>query len=310
MDRDAVEEEGRDVTGSRRPRCVVALACLLLSSLALAACSGTDEQADAEGALGERTAPAPARPTDDIAEVPAELREAVSHPRTDSVYPEHGNEVVDALHYDLDLTWHPGRRHLTGVQTLVLRAATDAPAIPLELGDSLDVDAVAVDGTDVGFRHRGTDLTLAAPVTAGDVHTVRIDYAGTPQPTPAPNDLSSFAQGVGWITDTDGSTWTLQEPYGAFTWYAVNDHPSDKALYDFTLTSTGGLTGVANGENTDHLAQGPAGGRAGTWPSRRRRTWSPSPSTTSRSPARPGRPGCRSRSGRRRRGPRCPARRG
>ena len=26
----------------------------------------------------------------------------------------------------------------------------------------------------------------------------------------------------------------MQEPYGAFTWYPVNDQPSDKALYDIT----------------------------------------------------------------------------
>ena len=26
----------------------------------------------------------------------------------------------------------------------------------------------------------------------------------------------------------------MQEPYGAHTWYPVNDQPSDKALYDFT----------------------------------------------------------------------------
>ena len=28
----------------------------------------------------------------------------------------------------------------------------------------------------------------------------------------------------------------MQEPYGAYTWYAVNDQPSDKALYDFTIS--------------------------------------------------------------------------
>ena len=29
----------------------------------------------------------------------------------------------------------------------------------------------------------------------------------------------------------------MQEPFGAYTWYAVNDQPSDKAFYDFTLTA-------------------------------------------------------------------------
>ncbi len=40
---------------------------------------------------------------------------------------------------------------------------------------------------------------------------------------------------LGWHVTDEGETWTMQEPFGAFTWYAVNDQPADKALYDFTL---------------------------------------------------------------------------
>jgi len=39
----------------------------------------------------------------------------------------------------------------------------------------------------------------------------------------------------------------MQEPFGAYTWYAVNDQPSDKALYDFSITTGSGMTGIANG---------------------------------------------------------------
>ncbi len=27
----------------------------------------------------------------------------------------------------------------------------------------------------------------------------------------------------------------MQEPYGAYSWYPVNDQPSDKALYDISV---------------------------------------------------------------------------
>ena len=40
----------------------------------------------------------------------------------------------------------------------------------------------------------------------------------------------------------------MQEPYGAYTWYPVNDQPSDKAFYDFTITAPGDWVGVANGQ--------------------------------------------------------------
>ena len=40
----------------------------------------------------------------------------------------------------------------------------------------------------------------------------------------------------------------MQEPYGAYTWYAVNDQPSDKARYSFRITSVPPAVGVANGQ--------------------------------------------------------------
>jgi aminopeptidase N len=39
----------------------------------------------------------------------------------------------------------------------------------------------------------------------------------------------------------------MQEPFGAFTWYPVNDQPSDKAFYDFTISAPKRWVGVANG---------------------------------------------------------------
>jgi len=42
----------------------------------------------------------------------------------------------------------------------------------------------------------------------------------------------------------------MQEPFGAFTWYPVNDHPSDKAFYDVRISAPRGMVGVFNGEMT------------------------------------------------------------
>jgi aminopeptidase N len=44
-----------------------------------------------------------------------------------------------------------------------------------------------------------------------------------------------------------GDTFTNDEPVGAFSWYAVNDQPSDKAFYDFQLAVPAPRVGVANG---------------------------------------------------------------
>ena len=42
----------------------------------------------------------------------------------------------------------------------------------------------------------------------------------------------------------------MQEPYGAYTWYPVNDQPSDKALYDITVHAPTPWTGISNGHLT------------------------------------------------------------
>jgi aminopeptidase N len=63
---------------------------------------------------------------------------------------------------------------------------------------------------------------------------------------PAPTKRGDFNTS-GWTTTPDGEVWTMQEPYGAYSWYAVNDQPSDKALYSFTISVPAPWVGVANG---------------------------------------------------------------
>ncbi|MGI8887938.1 MAG: M1 family aminopeptidase, partial [Nocardioidaceae bacterium] len=82
---------------------------------------------------------------------------------------------------------------------------------------------------------------------SGSMHTLVIDYAGEPQSTPAPSARPDLSEGLGWNVVADGSVYTFQEPYGAFTWYPVNDHPSDEALYDVAITTRDGNVGVFNG---------------------------------------------------------------
>jgi aminopeptidase N len=63
---------------------------------------------------------------------------------------------------------------------------------------------------------------------------------------------------LGWTVTSTGEVWTMQEPYGAFTWYPVNDQPADKALYDFTITAPAPFVGVANGTLVSRRDRGSA----------------------------------------------------
>ncbi len=171
---------------------------------------------------------------------------AVSRSQEDTVYPHVGDPGVDALHYDLHLSWDPRSETLTGTEALLLRATRTADHLQLDLAHQLTVGRVWLDGRSVPFTHPGKDLVVEAPVTAGGRHVLQLTYSGTPEPVVAPTDRGDF-ETTGWTTTDDGSVWTMQEPYGAYSWYAVNDHPSDKAFYDLTIDAPKAMVGVANG---------------------------------------------------------------
>ena len=182
---------------------------------------------------------------------PAGVRWATgrSHPVEDSYYPTKGDPGVDTLHYHLDLTWRPRHQRLHGVARIVLRATHQASGFQLDLGSSLHVAGVQVDGREVHSSHVGKTLHVQRPVRADQRYRVRIDYAGTPEPVKAPTTRTDM-HGLGWHTTKDGQAWSMQEPFGAFTWYPCNDQPSDKALYDVRLDVPGRWVGITNGRMT------------------------------------------------------------
>jgi len=174
---------------------------------------------------------------------------ARSHPVEDSYYPAEGDPGVDALHYRLDLDWRPRLHRLHGVATIVLRATRTAPTFQLDLGAPLAVRSVQVDGRYVATAHTGKTLHVRRQVRADHRYRVRIVYAGAPAPVRAPASRSDMS-GLGWHTTKSGQAWSMQEPFGAFTWYPCNDQPSDKAFYDVRLDVPGNWVGITNGRMT------------------------------------------------------------
>lgn len=198
----------------------------------------------AEASVAPASAPVVSDP------VEPDLDLARSTPVEDSVYPAVGDPRVDALHYDLDLTWDPGQERLTGTAVVTFRAARTAPRFQLDLGRPLAVRSASLDGEPVDVARRGKDLVLKAPIEEDERYELTLDYDGTPEPTPAPTTRGDFST-TGFTVTPTGEVWTMQEPYGAFTWYPVNDQPSDKALYDITVNAPARWTGIANGVLTE-----------------------------------------------------------
>ncbi|QIK75063.1 M1 family metallopeptidase [Nocardioides piscis] len=224
-------------------------------SLLLSACSGPTESPEQPDASPSSTATGSPDAGDSPAtegspvvsdRVEPDLDLALSEPVEDSVYPEVGGPGIDALLYDLDLSWEPEQRTLTGTATITFRAARSARKVTLDLAAPLEVESVTVDGEQAAYKHRGKDLVVRQRVAEDDRHELVVSYAGQPQPIPAPTTRSDLSTVGLTVTDT-GAVWTMQEPYGAHTWYPVNDQPADKALYDITVSVPDPWTGVANG---------------------------------------------------------------
>ncbi|WP_028643897.1 M1 family metallopeptidase [Nocardioides sp. URHA0020] len=213
-----------------------AVGLTLAIGLLLAACSSDQDEPGAT----------PTSPTPSASSSSAPVAPGLSTPVEDRLYPDVGDPGVDALHYRLGLDWDPDARLLTGTETLRLRATTDADHLRLDLAADLSVDKVTIGGKAARFSHPGKDLVVSHPVERDRRYTLVITYSGRPQPVPAPTQRSDFSTS-GWTTTSDGEVWTMQEPYGAYSWYAVNDQPSDKALYDFRISVPTPWVGVANG---------------------------------------------------------------
>ena len=97
-------------------------AALAAGALALSGCTTTTEpEAEPTPSTSDPASTADTDATSDPEADPTtefDLDLALSEPIEDSVYPEVGGLDVDTLLYDLDLTWAPEKRRLTGIATI------------------------------------------------------------------------------------------------------------------------------------------------------------------------------------------------
>lgn len=178
----------------------------------------------------------------------AELEAGLSQPVADPLYPDHGNPDIDVLHYGMALDYQPDTRTLSGTVTLTIRPVVDASEVALDFSDAMEISSITVDGESADFTLSEYDLVVDTPVTADNRIEMSVTYSGEPKRMPAPAERGDMTDGIGASVDRrTGALWSFQEPFGAMTWYPVNDQPSDKALYDFAITVPDGYSAVASG---------------------------------------------------------------
>jgi aminopeptidase N len=168
-----------------------------------------------------------------------------STPVADPIYPKRGTPAVDVLHYGLELTWAPQTKTLRGAATLRIRPTADGRQLRLDFKPYV-LDQVTLDGKAASGTVAAEKLTVPAALVKDRPVTLVVRYHGTPATTPMPSKRSD-AEPLGLTVTSERGLWTMQEPYGAFTWYPANDHPSDEALYDIAVTVPKGWSAVASG---------------------------------------------------------------
>ena len=269
-----------------RTRWAAALAATALLA-GLTACSGDDSST---AAPSQDTASSDTAPSDSASEpadgvVDPDLEAAAGDPVEDSSTPTSATRA--STRSTTTSTW-PGTRStrtLDGEATSTFRSTGDADHLQLDLGAPLEVSAV--DGRRRGRASsstQGKNLVVSGAVVEDDQYVLDgrlLRHAPADRRRRPPAATSAPPAGR---SPPDGEPWTMQEPYGAFTWYPVNDQPSDKAFYDFTSRCRRRGSGIANGVMTDRERAGRPDGHEWHLDSRRRRTSSPSPSATTRRP--------------------------
>lgn len=155
---------------------------------------------------------------------------------------ESGNPGYEVSQYDISLKVRPDLHSFAATAALTVNTNDSLSELRLDLA-GLAVTNVTLGGQVVRWARQGLDLVImpTEPIPAQRTTTVVVDYNGSPAAKDDP-----ILGDLGWV-DADGGAFVVSEPNGAPTWFPCNDHPSDKALYQFSVEVPTGVEVVANG---------------------------------------------------------------
>jgi aminopeptidase N len=163
----------------------------------------------------------------------------------DPYFPDMGNGGYDVSHYDLELRYDPATRVLGGKALIAARATQSLSRFNLDFQGPLTIDSLKVNGSSVRYVREGAQELVITPRSGlrnGSPFAVEVSYHGVPAQIDDPELGTS-----GWVATDDGAV-ALNQPFGAATFFPVNDTPQDKATYQYRLTVPSGRVALANGE--------------------------------------------------------------
>ena len=158
----------------------------------------------------------------------------------DPYFPTDGNGGYDVRHYAVDVRYTIATGELAGTTTVTAHADHDLSRFNLDL--VLETTAVRVNGLPAATVAAGSHelvVTPAAPIPAGTVFTVSVDYHGAPRKV-------SHRGTMPWIS-SETEAMATNEPQIAPWWFPANDHPRDRATFDIAVSVPTGNQAISNG---------------------------------------------------------------
>ncbi len=159
-----------------------------------------------------------------------------------------GDSTIDVTYYklNLEITYNPN--YLIGaVQVNAKPANLSLNNFFLDLQNTLSVDSVKLQNTQLAFTHKNAKLniTLDKTYSSNEEFSVVVYYRGTP----GSSGFGSFQFGTqNNMAGASPIIWSLSEPYGASDWWPCKDTPADKVdSSDVWITCSNSLTAVSNG---------------------------------------------------------------
>jgi aminopeptidase N len=158
-------------------------------------------------------------------------------------YPTYGNGGYDVRHYGLDVAYEPATDHVDGKAAIRATATQSLCSFNLDFV-GMQLHSVEVNGRPAQWTRDDHELTVtpAQPLKNDRQFDVVARYDGVPVEFAIPGTTIR----TGFMATPEGAT-VAGQPEVAAGWYPVNDHPLDKASYDFDVTVPNGFEVVANG---------------------------------------------------------------
>jgi aminopeptidase N len=172
----------------------------------------------------------------------------------DRLFPGLGNGGYDVLHYHLDLRYATSAptESIDGTVTIVARATQALSRFNLDFAGQ-SVGSVSVNRRRAGWTREGEELVVTPkrPLRNHRVFVVRVANFTAVPTEPNPEDFSTAA----FFITPDGSA-TAPQPNYAHRIFPSNDHPRDKASFNFRFDVPAGTVAVANGVLTGRRTRG------------------------------------------------------